>query len=140
MAGRTITVILPEALYERVKETAEASSQSLEAVLAQSIALSLPALEHELSPEVRSELAALPLLSDAELWVIANSTLDKAQQAHLEALANLQKQRSLTTAEQETLAQLMEAAQRIMLRKAETYRLLARRGYTVLASSDPSSG
>jgi hypothetical protein len=101
MAGRTITVTLPEALYERVKETAEASSQSLEAVLAQPIALFLPALECELSPEVRAEL---------------------------------------TTAEQETLAQLMEAAQRIMLRKAETYRLLARRGYTVLASSDSSPG
>ena len=139
MAGRTITVTLPEALYERVKETAEASSRSLEDVLTQSVALSLPMLEHDLSSEVRSELAALPLLADAELWNVANSVLDKEQQQRLEMLAEQQKQRSLTATEQAILAQLMEAAQRTMARKAEAYRLLARRGHAVFAPHESPS-
>ncbi|MEZ4514671.1 MAG: ribbon-helix-helix protein, CopG family [Chloroflexota bacterium] len=34
MNGRTVTVTLPEALYERVQETARATSRSLEEVMA----------------------------------------------------------------------------------------------------------
>lgn len=138
MSGRTITVTLPEVLYERVKITAEASARSVEDVCAQSIALSLPELEGDLPPEFRSELAALPLLSDAELETIAHSTMDEEQQERLEVLADRQKQRPLTAAEESTLAHLMEEAQRVMLRKAEAYRLLARRGHAVLSSSGAS--
>ena len=94
MAGRTITVTLPEALYERVKETAEASSWSLKEVLAQTIALSFPALERDLSLKVRSKLVSLSVLSDTELWNMTNSTVDEEPQARLEVLVEVQKQRS----------------------------------------------
>ncbi len=139
MSGRTITVTLPETLYERVQETATASSLSFDEVLAQSIALSLPALERELSADVRSELAGLALLSDTELQGIAESAMDEGGQARLENLAELQKQRPLSASEQSELEQLMEEAQRIMLRKAEVYRLLARRGHTVFDIPNTSS-
>jgi hypothetical protein len=79
----------------------------------------------------------LPLLSDTELWNIANSVLDEAQKTHLEVLAEVQKQRSLSATEQATLAQLMAAAQHVMLRKAEAYRLLARHGRTVFTPPEP---
>lgn len=138
MSGRTITVTLPEVLYERVKITAEASARSLEDVCAQSIALSLPELEEDLPPETRSELAALPLLGDTELEHITHCAMDEEQQEELETLAELQKQRPLTTAEESTLAHLMEEAQRMMLRKAEAYHLLARRGHAVLSPSGTS--
>lgn len=138
MSGRTITVTLPEVLYERVKITAEASARSVEDVCAQSIALSLPELEGDLPSEVRSELAAQSLLSDAELENIAHSHMNEEQQERLETLAEVQKQRPLTAAEESTLTQLMEEAQRLMLRKAEAYRLLARRGHAVLSSSSTS--
>jgi hypothetical protein len=138
MSGRTITVTLPEVLYERVKITAEASARSVEDVCAQSIALSLPELEDDLPSEVRSALAALPLLSDAELEHIAHSHMTEEQQERLETLAEVQKQRPLTAAEESTLTQLMEEAQRLMLCKAEAYRLLARRGHAVFSSSSAS--
>ena len=135
MSGRAITVTLPEVLYERVKITAEASARSVEDVCAQSIALSLPELEEDLPSEVRSELAALPLLSDAELENLAYRHMNEEQQERLETLAEIQKQRSLTAAEESTLTQLMEEARRLMLCKAEAYRLLARRGHAVFSSS-----
>ena len=138
MSDRTITVTLPEVLYERVKITAEASACSVEDVCAQSIALSLPELEGDLPSEVRSELAALPLLSDGELENIAHSHMNEEQQERLETLAEVQKQRPLTAAEESTLTQLMEEAQRLMVCKAEAYRLLARRGHTVFSSSGAS--
>jgi len=131
MPSRTITVNLPEPLYERAKETAATSSLSMEEALTQFIALSLPALEDDLSPEIRSELAALPLRSDAELWEIAKGTMDEKQQSLLEIFAELKKKRALTEAEQAELAHLMDEAHRVMLNKAEAYRLLARRGHAV---------
>ncbi len=138
MPAQTVTLTLPETLYERAKETAQAVDRSLELVLTQSIALSLPALETDLPPDVRSELVALPLLSDDELWTIARSIMDERQQDRLQYLAEAQKHRSLTLAEQSDLTQLMDEAERVMLRKAEAYRLLARRGYRVFSPPEPS--
>lgn len=140
MSDRMITLTLPEALYERLRETAEASSLSLEDILTQSIALSLPALEDDLPPDTRSELAALSLLSDAELWKIATQTMDEQQQTQLETLAEMQKHHPLTETEQPALAYVMAEAHRVMLRKAEAYRLLAHRGHVVFASSRVLSG
>src|SRR5215510_2662226 len=138
MSGRTITVTLPEVLYERVKITAEASARSVEEVCTQSIALSLPELEDDLPPAIRAELAALPLLSDAELEHIAHGRMREEDQTQLEMLAEVQKQRLLTTAEETQLAQLLAEAQHLMLRKAEAYRLLARRGHAVFSSASTS--
>ena len=139
MPDRTITVTLPETLYERIRETATASSMSFDEALAQSIALSLPALEHELSPDIRLELAALALMSDDELRGIADSAMDERGQTRLEDLAEIQKQRSLSTSEHSDLEQLMEDAQRLMLRKSEAYRLLARRGHEIFGLPNTSS-
>jgi hypothetical protein len=135
MSVRTVTLTLPEVLYERAREASRAVDRSLEQVLTQSIALALPALEADLPPAIRSKLAALPLLSDAELWTVARSAMDQAQQLRLEVLAETQKRRPLTSAEQLELGQLMDDAEQAMLRKAEAYRLLARRGYTVFSPS-----
>jgi len=133
MPTQTIALTLPEPLYERVKETAEVVGRSLEQVLTQSIALSLPPLETDLPLALRSEMASLSLLGDGELWAIARDMMDEQQQTALQVLAEAQKHRSLTPSEQSELTQLMDRAERVMLRKAEAYRLLARRGYTVFS-------
>lgn len=134
MPGRTITVTLPNVLYERVRSTAEASARSVEDVCTQSIALSLPELEDDLPSEIRSELAALPLLSDAKLEALAHGEMSDESQKQLEMLAEVQKHRPLSVAEETRLNRLLAEAQRCMLRKAEAYRLLARRGHAMLAS------
>lgn len=140
MPGQTITITLPDALYERIRETAEVSSRSLEEVVTQSIALSLPPLEADLPPEIRSELAAFPLLSDTELWDLATGPMDEEHQVRLEALAESQEHRPLTEEEQSTLARLMEEARQVMLRRAEAYRLLAQRGHEVFTASATRPG
>ena len=81
--------------------------------------------------------ALASLLSDSELATVAHGMMDDERQAQLEALATLQEQRALTASETATLHQLMEEAQRLMVRKAEAYRLLARRGQPVFSSPGP---
>jgi DNA polymerase III delta subunit len=125
---------LPEALYQRARETAESLSLPLDDVLKQSIALSLPELENDLSKDIRSDLSALSLFSDEELWNIARSKMGEDEQSELESLAELKKQRQLSITEQSKLKRLIQQAEWVMLRKAEAYRLLARRGYKVFSS------
>ncbi len=139
MAGQTISITLPDGLYEQVKETAAAAALSVEEVLTQSVTLSLPTLEADLAPETRTNLAALSLLSDPELWQIAEGMADDELQQQLEMLAERQKQRVLTEVEQRRLGKLMTLAQLFMLRKAEAYHLLACRGYVVFPTSTPTS-
>jgi len=88
-------------------------------------------LEEDLSPNLRSELNAISLLGDAELWEVAQATMAEEQQTLLETLADLKKHRRLTDDEQSTLTHLIGEGQKLMLRKAEAYRLLAHRGHKV---------
>jgi len=134
MSSQVISITLPDGLYEQVKETAKAAALSVEEVLTQSVVLSLPTLEDDLPPETRSNLAALSLFSDPQLWRIAESMADADLQQQIETLAERQKHRSLTATEQSRLVKLMSRAQLLMLRKAEAYRLLARRGYALFST------
>lgn len=131
MAQQTVSIELPEDVYERVRETAAASARSVQDVLAASITLSLPPLERDLPPEIRSELRPMALLTAEELRELSRESLSHERQVRLEALAELQKQQALSEAEQAELDDLVKLAQRVMLHRAEARRLLAVRGHPV---------
>lgn len=131
MTLKTVTVTLPETLYRRAKETAEATDRSLQEVLEQSIALSLPPLEDDLPAHVRAILSALTLLSDEALWQVARSEWEEEKQLRLEELVEMRKGRSLTPDEGLEFDALFADSELSMLKKAESYRLLTRRGYTI---------
>ncbi len=139
MAGHTVKVKLPDALYERARQVAEAMSRTMDDILAQSIALALPPVEEDLPPAVRSQLMALPLMGDEELWRLAKRPMSEEKQARLEALVEAGKKRQLSPEEESALAELMEEAQGVMLRRAEVYRVLAQRGHEVFPHSSVSA-
>lgn len=132
----TITVTLPDAIYVRIQEAANATAMTQDEVLTQSVALTLPELEVDLPDELRTEFRAMSLANDAKLWEVAHSQMDKKRQRQLEQLANLQKERALTLGEQTTLSRLFNEAELVMLRKAEAFAVLARRGYKVFPSTE----
>ena len=129
MSSQTVSVTLPEPLYQRVCETAKALTRSIQDVLTESIALSLPPLEADLPATMRADLGPLALLSTQELQEIAHGPLAAPRQARLEELAEQQKKQPLDDGESSELDQLIEQAQRLMLRRAEARRLLVLRGY-----------
>lgn len=137
MTERKVTVTLPESLYIRAKETADAASLSIEKVLEQSIWRALPGLEEELPKQLRNDLVRLSLLTDEELWSIANTDMAAAAQDRLEELVDRQKLTQLIESEQIELNQLVTQAQNVMLKKAEAYRLLSFRGYKVFPQTTP---
>lgn len=131
MTDRTITLSVPEAVFRRAQETAVASSLSVEDIFTQSIGRLLPPLEDDLPQSLRAELAVLTLKSDEQLHAIASAVVDRNSQDRLEALATALKKRPLTTDEQAELERLMDLSYRVMLLKAEAFRLLALRGYKI---------
>jgi len=131
MNEQTITVTLPNSVYERIRTTALAASMTSEEVIKQSVSLLLPAFESDIPPNIRLNFTKLPLLNDIQLWKTANSIMNNSHQLRLEELAELQKYRSLTKSEQSELNNLMNEAQQIMLCKAEARRILAQRGHII---------
>jgi len=131
MTDRTITLSVPEAVFRRAQETAVASSLSVEDIFTQSIGRLLPPLEDDLPQNLRAELAVLILKSDEQLHAIASAVVDRNSQDRLEALATALEKRPLTTDEQAELERLMDLSYRVMLLKAEAFRLLALRGYEI---------
>lgn len=131
MILKPLTVYLPEPVYERVKMTATATERSLEEVAEQLIALSVPPLEEGLPPDLRDALASLNLMSDDELWLIAQDQLTNHKQERFEALLDARTERDLTRDEEGEMYALSREADLIMLEKAESYRLLTRRGHMI---------
>ncbi len=131
MPRQTVSVELPEDLYQRVCETASAVARSVQDVVTASIAMSLPPLEKDLPPELRADLGPMALLSADELRGVSRESLDRDRQSRLEALANLQKKQPLSDAERAELDELVQQAQRVMLHRAEARRLLALRGHPI---------
>jgi len=84
--------------------------------------------------DLHSDLSGMSLFSDEELWHNARDKMDEDEQSELESLAELKKQRQLYDSEQSNLNRLIHQAEWVMLRKAEAYRLLARRGYKAFSS------
>jgi len=131
MTLRTVTVRLRDDVYKRAEETAEAGALSLDQVIEQSLAYTLPPLEEDLPPDLRAVLSALTFMDDDELWQIARDEMDETKHDRLELLIEARKERDLTDKEESQLTALLGEGDLIMLKKAESYRLLTRRGHVI---------
>ena len=127
----TITLQIPDALYQRLVNTAQATERSLEAVMLHALQIGSPPNWSDVPEEFQADLAALDKLEDETLWPIAQSQKNAEEmERHYWLLAQNQ-ERSLTDAEQIELNQLKTIADRFMLRKAHAAALLKWRGYAV---------
>ena len=131
MGQQTVTVNLSDSLFQQAKKTAGVTSLSLEEVLEQSIALSLSRLVEDLPADTDDDLSALELLSDEALWQTARSQMEEDKQIRFEELIEARKMHALSEAEEREFELLFAEGQWIMLKKAESYRLLTRRGFTI---------
>lgn len=132
---QTVTLELPETIYQSAQRLARASSKSLEAILQAGIAHALPPLD-DVPPEEAHELAQLALLDDASLWREARLAMSSEQERTLHDLLDRQSDGELSARQRVQLEQLMQVYGQAMVRKAHVYMLLARRGYRVPMQED----
>lgn len=124
-----ITLAIPDDLSEKVHAIAKASNQSIEEVLLNYIR-SYSAPIPTLNPNQQAELDALQNLTDDTLWTIAQEQLADSVQARAHDLMTKNNETALSPEEQTELNQLVERADRLMVRKAESATILRQRGYT----------
>lgn len=132
MTLQTITLQIPEHIYERAQQVAETTDQPLEAVF-------LHELENAFLPPLpedeEAELSALNYLSDEALWTIAREQMPSPRQERMQVLMDGNTKGTLSEVEYQELEHLVEQGQKLMLRKGKAAALLTERGYKVTRES-----
>jgi hypothetical protein len=124
MGEKSVTLHLPDELYESVQEAAEASERPLEDVLVESIGV----LFRRPSADLDMMLAELAGYSDSQLWAVVYRRLPWPQSLRLR---ELNAKSALTDAEHNELEHLVDLVDRYMLLRSEALLLLKQRGQDV---------
>lgn len=136
MTMQSVTLQLPEPVFRYFQQMAVATKRPLEQVVRQSVEGNLPPSVATMPAEMHHELLALQGLPVEQLLSIAAEQTPPADQArHLELLER-NSVGALTASEEQELATLRLAADRLMLRKVYAWSVLRWRGHPVPALSD----
>jgi hypothetical protein len=129
MPGKSITLDLPDDLYEQVHQLAAQSQRPVERVVLESLRLLF--VPPPSSADLAASLAALSGHSDAQLWAVVYQRLAWPQSQRLHELSANKKLERLTEDEQHELEDLLSSNDRATLLRSEALRLLKNRGYDI---------
>jgi hypothetical protein len=127
--SQTITINLSDTLYRQLKRVAVLTRQPTEAIVAQSLAHSLPPLLEEIPFQYQPDVYPLLQMSDTELQKEAKRTFPAGRWARYEALLDKKKTAVLTAEEQRHLDTLRREADVLTFRRGYAAILLKRHGY-----------
>jgi plasmid stability protein len=125
---QSVTVKLPDTLYQRMRQRARERNRSIEEEVVEVVEQAIAAAA---SPATSDLLAELSHLTDEDLWQAARMRVPKGKAERMQELVWKQQAEGLTTAEDDEANQLQQYAQRVMLVRAEAAALLAGRGHDV---------
>lgn len=131
MVMQRVTVELPEAVFQQLVRIAEATSQPLEILAAQSITSNLPPDSDNAPPEMQAELLRMQTLSIDELLKIAQTQVEFEQQARHTAMLEKNQTDEISPEERQELSKLRSAVDRLMVRKAYAWAVLRWRGHRI---------
>jgi predicted transcriptional regulator len=132
--SEAITLQLPDRLYQRLVNTAQATHRPLEAVIVQALEVGAPPDWDDIPAEFQAEVAALDRLDDAALWEIARSNKLVAAMTRYDELLDRNQAGTLTDGERWELSQLRQESDRLMICKAQAAAILRWRGHQVLSA------
>lgn len=126
-----ITLQLPDRLYQRLINTAQAIQRPLEEVIVHALEVGSPPDWDDVPAEFQADLAALDRLDDATLWQMARGHKTVEEMARYDDLLERNQEGTLTDSERLELMALRQAADRFMLCKAQAAVILRWRGHQV---------
>lgn len=129
---------IPPALYQRLQRVAQLTRRPVDELVLRAIEAGVPPLPEDLPEAMRADLLALEGLDDDALWQVAQSQVSDDEAVRHGELLEKNSAGTITPAERQALAELRQAADRLMLRKAYASVLLKWRGYRlpVIAQAD----
>jgi hypothetical protein len=131
MPTETITLQIPEIIYQRLVNTAHATQRPLEEVILHSLQVGSPPVWDDVPEEFQAEIAALDKLDDHTLWQIFHTHKTAADMEEYNTLLEKNSSGTLTESERLNLISLRYQADLFMLRKAQSAVLLRWRGYSL---------
>ena len=129
MAVETVTLQIPEIIYQRLVNTARATQRPLEEVMLHALQIGSPPAWDNVPEEFQADLAALDKLDDNTLWQIVRSRKTVADMERYNILLEGNSNNTLTEAERLELMTLRHEADSFMLCKAQAAVLLRWRGH-----------
>ncbi|GAB4577503.1 MAG: hypothetical protein Fur0022_02340 [Anaerolineales bacterium] len=130
-----VTIQISEHLYRQLERVARISKRPVEEVLSLALVIALPPFP-ALSEVLASELAAMIWMSDRSLWAATQPTFSPDEQDRLAALNDLNDERTLTRQEETERTRLLAAYDRAVLRRAQAFAILSRRGHRIPSYAD----
>lgn len=128
MSVETISLSIPQQLYNRIKRFAEITNQPIEKVLVQTISR-VPTLPENLPESVTAKLVAIEELDDEALWSLAAQKYEADKQIEYSTLLHRQSSGKLTLDEQQQLESHFDAVNLLTLQKSYAFALLKWRGH-----------
>ncbi|MFN8372792.1 MAG: hypothetical protein U0694_07940 [Anaerolineae bacterium] len=125
MSDYTLTV--PEDVYERARQIAQDTAQSIDQVMLDHLKTPIPL--PTLPPHEQAELDALQHLSDDALWTIAREQMPESSQTLMQTLMDKNNLGTISDSEYAELEEWVARGNRLMLRKAEAAAILMERGH-----------
>jgi len=132
---QTVTIQIPDTLYEPIRRAAQATNQPLETVVLTALQTSLSSLDG-LPADMQAKLVSLETLDNEALWKVMLERVPADKQQALEALLDKNKAGQLSEIERDQLDALQKSADLTMLRKARAAVLLRFRGLRIPTSAE----
>ena|SRR5579859_819890 len=130
MTTHTVTLHVPETLYQQLQEHARQMHCSVEDVAVDVLVAAVPVVD-DLPHGLATALSPLRVLDDTMLWRAARMHFAPEDAVQLEALHRKRQREGLTTAETQTMTLLVQHYDRMMLVRAQAAALLKQRGHDV---------
>lgn len=124
---QSVSVELPEELYQRIREVAERSDSSVEAVVREG----LEEVFGTGSPSTETLRARLHAFRDDQLWAVVRQRLNVLERARLEELSARAGQEKLSDSEQAELDSLVDQIDLLTLLRSHALLLLKERGHDI---------
>ena len=131
MPVETVTLQIPEIIYQRLVNTARATGRSPEEIILHAIKVGSPPTWDDVPEEFQPDIAALDKLDDNALWQVFHSRKTASDMERYNILLEGNSTGTLTEAERLELMALRHEADLFMLRKAQAAVLLRWRGHIV---------
>ncbi len=124
---RDVKVALPQQLYRRLQQTAQAVHSDVAQVIVSTLETQLPPLPENLPPALAADLRRWAMLDDQALQALANAFLPLRQQRRFTTLLRKAESSQLSDRERIEWEQLQQNYLRLSQNKAKARFLLAQR-------------
>ncbi|MCL4835768.1 MAG: hypothetical protein KJZ86_25240 [Caldilineaceae bacterium] len=131
MNTREITLSLPEFLYLRFQQMAQATRQPVDDLLVRAVAMGGPPSWEEAPARFQAELAALDRMTDDALWRVARTRHSQSEADRMQELLEKRIAEAMDEDEKSELESMLHGADLTMLRKAHAVALLRWRGHII---------